>query len=190
MKLLSSNLAIFQDRIEIVELPKTFRDSIDVVRYLNIQDSKEDWAQEVALMHQVYSNAIVNIAADDAKDGTEGLFRDRDSRLCELCEVKVEWTKQHRGAYLAVDNALWQSSMETSVLNSRAWVLQEQLLSPRILHFGRTQLSWECQTGKSCELFPAGLYEGHPGYGPKTMIKKAQTEGPFILEQGGDSHDE
>ena len=85
----------------------------------------------------------MNIAADDAKDGTEGLFRDRDSRLCELCEVKVEWTKQHRGAYLAVDNALWQSSMETSLLNSGAWVLQEQLLSPHILHFGRTQLLWE-----------------------------------------------
>jgi len=93
VKLLSSNLVIFQDRIEIVELPKTFRDAIEVVRHLNlqyiwidslciIQDSKEDWAQEAALMHQVYSNAIVNIAADDAKDGTEGLFRDRDLRLC------------------------------------------------------------------------------------------------------------
>jgi hypothetical protein len=55
-------------------------------------------------MHQVYSNAAVNIAADDARDGTEGLFRDRDSRLCEPLEVGVEWMKEHRGTYFAVDN--------------------------------------------------------------------------------------
>jgi hypothetical protein len=201
VKLLNSNLASFQDQIEFSELPKTFRDAIDVVRRLDIeyiwidslciiQDSKEDWAKEAALMHQVYANAIVNIAADDAKDGTEGLYRNRDPQLCEPCEVEVEWTERHRGVYIAVDNALWQSSMETSVLNSRAWVLQEQLLSPRILHFGRTQLLWECQTGKACEIFPAGLYEGHTGYGPKNTIKKAEAEGPFILDHGGDSSDE
>jgi hypothetical protein len=200
-KLLSSNIAAFHDYIEMSQLPRTFREAIEVVRHLSIeyiwidslciiQDSKEDWAIEAALMHQVYSNAIVNIAADDARDGTEGLFRDRDPRLCELVEVDVSWTNQHRGTYLAVDNALWQRNMEASVLNSRAWVLQEQLLSPRILHFGRAQLLWECQTGKACELFPAGLYEGHTGYGPKNAIKKAESEGPFTLEKGGDLSDE
>jgi hypothetical protein len=31
------------------------------------------------------------------------------------------------------------------MLSSRAWTLQERLLSPRILHFGRDQMYWECQ---------------------------------------------
>jgi hypothetical protein len=201
VKLLSSNIAAFYERIEFTELPRTFREAIEVVRHLNIeyiwidslciiQDSKDDWASEAALMHQVYANAIVNIAADDARDGTEGLFRDRDPRLCELVEVELSWTKQHRGIYKAVDNAFWQSTMEESVLNSRAWVLQEQLLSSRILHFGKTQLLWECHTGKACELFPAGLYEAHPGYGPKKSIKQDEAKGPFILEQAGDLRDE
>jgi Heterokaryon incompatibility protein (HET) len=201
VKLLASNLSTFEHKIEISELPKTFREAIDVVRRLDIeyiwidslciiQDSKDDWAKEAALMHQVYSNAAVNIAADDAKDGTDDLFRERDPRLCEPLEVKVEWTKEHRGTYFAVDNALWQTSIETSVLNSRAWVLQEQLLSRRILHFGRMQLLWECQTGKACELFPEGLYEGHTGYGPKNLIKKIQAEEPFIYDKKGDLSDE
>jgi hypothetical protein len=201
VKLLSSNVAAFHEFIEITGLPRTFREAIEVARHLKIeylwidslciiQDSKDDWASEAALMHQVYANAIVNIAADDARDGTEGLFRDRDPRLCELVEVEVSWTEQHRGIYKAVDNALWQSTMEASVLNSRAWVLQEQLLSARILHFGQTQLLWECQTAKACELFPAGLYEVHSGYGPKKSIKKAEAMRPFTLEQGGDLGDE
>lgn len=201
IKLLSSNLTAFLKNIEISKLPRTFREAIEVVRHLDIeyiwidslciiQDSKEDWASEAALMHQVYSNAIVNIAADDARDGTEGLFRDRDPRLCELVEVDVSWTKHHRGIYKAVDNALWQSNMEKSMLNSRAWILQEQRLSPRILHFGKTQLLWECQTGKACETLPAGLYEAHSEYGPKASINQSQAEGPFILEQGGDLGDE
>ncbi|KAH6666063.1 heterokaryon incompatibility protein-domain-containing protein [Halenospora varia] len=201
VKLLSSTLTEFQTKIEMPELPKTFRESIDFIRRLGleyiwidslciIQDSAEDWAHEAALMHQVYSNAIVNIAADDAIDGTEGLFRARDVRLCEPCEVEVNWTKQHRGAYIAVDNTLWKSNMENSVLNGRAWVLQEQLLSPRILHFGQTQLLWECQTGKACELFPEGLYEGHEGYGPKSMISKVEYELHEFPDEYGDTKDE
>lgn len=108
VKLLSSNLVSFQDQIDIGKLPKTFRDAIDVVRRSDIeyvwidslciiQDSKKDWASEAALMHQVYSNAIVNTAADDAKYGTEGLFRNRDPGLCESCEVEVEWTNSTAG---------------------------------------------------------------------------------------------
>ncbi|PNP80891.1 hypothetical protein FNYG_05706 [Fusarium nygamai] len=30
-------------------------------------------------------------------------------------------------------------------LSSRAWTLQERLLSPRVLHFGREQMYWECK---------------------------------------------
>ena len=31
-----------------------------------------------------------------------------------------------------------------SPLSGRGWVLQERLLAPRTLHFGREQLFWEC----------------------------------------------
>jgi len=171
-------MASLQNQILISELPKTFREAISVVRHLGIefiwidslsiiQDSKEDWAHEAALMHQVYTNAVLNIAADDAIDSTKGLFRNRHPEMCKPLEVNVAWTERHQGTYFAVNNELWQNSMKASVLNTRAWVLQESLLSRRILHFGRFQLFWECNTGKACEVHPTGLYEGHPGFGPK-----------------------
>lgn len=33
-----------------------------------------------------------------------------------------------------------------SVLSKRAWVLQERLLSRRVLYFGSLQMYWECLT--------------------------------------------
>jgi hypothetical protein len=42
-------------------------------------------------------------------------------------------------------------------VNSRAWVCQERLLSPRIIHFGEGQLFWECNELKASEGFPGGI---------------------------------
>jgi hypothetical protein len=39
---------------------------------------------------------------------------------------------------------------EKSPLLARGWVYQERLLSPRILHFGFDELSWECNEASYC----------------------------------------
>ena len=49
---------------------------------------------------------------------------------------------------------LWEHSVELSPLNRRAWVLQERLLSPRTLHYTKTQLFWECRESKASESNP------------------------------------
>jgi hypothetical protein len=36
-------------------------------------------------------------------------------------------------------------------LQSRGWVYQEALLSPRLLHFGKSELVWECAETTACE---------------------------------------
>ncbi|KAK7990473.1 HET-domain-containing protein [Apiospora arundinis] len=38
-----------------------------------------------------------------------------------------------------------------SLLDKRGWCLQENLLSRRILHFGQTELSWQCREMECCE---------------------------------------
>lgn len=52
---------------------------------------------------------------------------------------------------------LWSHAVESSLLSSRAWALQERLLSPRILHYTKTQLFWECKESKACESSPKPL---------------------------------
>ncbi|KAH9206809.1 hypothetical protein DL95DRAFT_249173, partial [Leptodontidium sp. 2 PMI_412] len=39
-------------------------------------------------------------------------------------------------------------------LQTRAWVLQERMLSRRILHFCHHELVWECDTHVTCECSP------------------------------------
>ena len=43
------------------------------------------------------------------------------------------------------------NNVEKSILNSRAWVLQERCLSRRIIHFSENQTYLECGNGVHCE---------------------------------------
>jgi hypothetical protein len=43
------------------------------------------------------------------------------------------------GKYYLVDEQIWWSGM-ANPLNARAWVMQERLLSPRILHFTQERM--------------------------------------------------
>ncbi|KAE9381644.1 HET-domain-containing protein [Stipitochalara longipes BDJ] len=54
----------------------------------------------------------------------------------------------------AFQKDLWASEVDASPLSRRAWTLQERILSPRILHFGKTQVFWECQISKASETWP------------------------------------
>ena len=47
--------------------------------------------------------------------------------------------------------------MLESLTGRRSWILQERLLSPRVVHFGATQIMWECRTKECCETYPHGL---------------------------------
>jgi Heterokaryon incompatibility protein (HET) len=44
-----------------------------------------------------------------------------------------------------------------SRLSTRGWVFQERALSPRTLHFGQSEVGWECQSLISCECSASSL---------------------------------
>ncbi|KAF2264371.1 HET-domain-containing protein, partial [Lojkania enalia] len=129
--------------IPLSSLSQTFRDAISTVRSLNIpyiwidslciiQDDPNDWAFEAAKMGSYYLNSLFNIAAVSASGGSEGCFM-------EYNLVKIT-------PYGYIRPKLWQ----------RAWVLQERLLSPRLLLFSDTQMSWLCRTEEASERVPEG----------------------------------
>lgn len=51
----------------------------------------------------------------------------------------------------------WNEFVTSSPLNLRAWVCQERLLSPRVLHFTSHQLFWECGQLSASEDWPDGV---------------------------------
>jgi len=155
-------------------LPRSFQEAVIVARKLGIsfiwidslcilQDSKEDWLHESKLMAEVYAGAYFTIAATGAHDGSEGLFLERNVSMIQPFPVVSSWTSRHRSRihtesdrYLVFPSNYWEYMLDSPLLK-RAWVVQERVLSRRIVHFTRSQLFWECSCLSACEVHPEGL---------------------------------
>ena len=151
------------------QLPKTFRQAIKVTRDLGgrfiwidslciIQDSVEDWRKESSAMTHIYSYGFCNIAASAAKDGSQGLFFERDP-----FPVKQVHVRPNHGAGTLLttdlDSWIWKLRTRRAPLLKRGWVFQEQMLSPHSLHFCKGQIFWYCRKQQFSETFP----QGNPG---------------------------
>ncbi|KAF2652568.1 HET-domain-containing protein, partial [Lophiostoma macrostomum CBS 122681] len=122
-------------------LPKTFQDAVDITRSLGfqyvwidslciVQDDADDWEKHCATMATIYRNASLVLAATASEDSQGGLFRRRST--------KIQPHEDHHN----------RSSMP---LLSRAWALQERLVSGAIVHFLDEEIIWECLEGYQCE---------------------------------------
>lgn len=173
MTLTKDNLNSMIARIPFADLPKTFSDAVDITRRLGvpylwidslciIQDSAEDWEIEAAKMSDIYANAYLTIAADGAANSHGGCYvagKNRDTKVTEAKCTDVFGDKCH--VYIR-SNTGYPEQVHIpahertrvglhSTLASRAWVLQERVLSHRTLHFTSKEVTWECETLIRCE---------------------------------------
>lgn len=173
---LTTTLATLQkhcDSIQINSLPPVFRDAVDLTRILGlrylwidslciIQDSHADWALESTKMHSIYSGATLCIAASAAQGSSEGMFAsgNRSRPMFQplvtiLCYNQIYTKKglvsfrQYPEGNAQGDTKLWEEPLHT-----RAWVLQESILSARRIDFGSTKLHWACRQSLCTESFP------------------------------------
>ena len=168
-KLESSTIVQLQSAIDIFRLPQTFQDAISIARHIGIrylwidslcikQDTHDlsDWLEESQRMGQVYQSACLNISATRAKNGSEPLLGSC-SRTCErLSQVELDRDGLLQSYY--VNNGhIWDDEVENSPLLRRGWVFQERSLAPRVVHFGQSQLAWECMEHRGLGIFPGGL---------------------------------
>lgn len=159
--------------ITLETLPKTFHDAVEVTRALGLrylwidslcilQDSQEDWEIEAAKMAEVYANSVITIAAVAAKDSRDGCFvpkhRPRPSIIVELESLAGE---EYKVMIREVANKSHKIDIVGSgrfpnlPLSRRAWVLQERLLTNRLLMYTDCELVFECRMDLWCE---CGLY--------------------------------
>ena len=168
LRLTTSTRDRLQKGFTLAELPPTFQDAIMVTRALGInflwidalciiQDSIVDWQHEATLMSQVYSNSICNVSALDAHDSIGGLFFDRKTSNIPYCTFTTSGKFKRKRLYEFAYSDFWSDSVQHAPLTRRAWVLQERLLAPRVLHFGKRQLLWECNELRACEVYPRGI---------------------------------
>lgn len=152
----SSNLADHKTRISFDALPRTFEDAVVFCKKMNvrylwidslciIQDDEADWQRESAIMAQIYRNSYLTIAATASSNDDEGLFYQLPQAFVFGVLLDGSPYKVHaRPAIRHFDDADFP-------LFSRAWVFQERMLAPRVLHFGKQELWWECMESNHCE---------------------------------------
>ena len=170
LKTVTSTLGEHLNGISFAKFPKTFQDVIVVCWRLGIpylwidslciiQDSKDDWATQSAQMSDIYSNAIVTISADAAPDSHCGFLK-CEQRMIPVKRFEVPGSGSERteicirkkgaGDRDSFNHHFWRGPAR-SPLSRRGWILQESVLSPRILHFTAEELTWECATLSRCE---------------------------------------
>ncbi|KAF2812942.1 HET-domain-containing protein [Mytilinidion resinicola] len=136
-----------------------------------IQDDSRDWQIESAKMAQIYQNSCLTIAATASPDGSKGCFFDRgpdhaieirytpralsDTDTSQATSAHFESLQLSGSGGEAIETATFRACfvgiyvvdpLRKSPLNSRGWVVQERMLSRRLIHFASDQLFWECQT--------------------------------------------
>ena len=172
LALTTKNIDKFRKKILYAELPKTFQDAILIARFIAInyiwidsfalsrtQQRFGKSSKESLHMRDIYSNSYCNIAASHACDGETVCFIDRRIEGPPLTingpppnDERLGYDRHtghfRPGTYDCRDAKLGGKGVTKSVLLQRAWVFQERLLAPSVLHF------IECKKSRACELYP------------------------------------
>jgi len=183
--LTAESLPTFKTAIPTAKIPATYADALRITRFIGVwylwidplcilQDSPDGWTQEASAMASVYDNSYCNVAAATAKDSQGGCYATRDPLTFAPCRIA---TTDKGVFYACLDwfhGTLEELEEESdSGLFSRAWILQELLLPPRVLYFGSKGLYFACKKlradernvdseDKSSAVVSMGYPEHHP----------------------------
>jgi hypothetical protein len=164
-------------------MPATFQHAFEIARALGIryiwidsicivQDSPSDWEEESTKMGAIYSISYITIAADWSTSAIGGCYNmasdtvlEGDKDLIRITSILSDNSKS--SLYLGWAYRRKLPEIEGSILTTRAWAYQERVLSPRILHFTKKQVSWECrETVFAKDMIPLKLPKIHQGGSP------------------------
>jgi len=195
-RMTTSNLDQMKQEIPWTWLSRSFQDAVIVAQLLGfrylwidglciLQDDQRDWEYHVSRMSQIFSNSQLTIAASRAENGDKGLFSRHSDRSLNLQgkgsrQVKnsLLWQSYYIDgrdrdgitknfvAQLKTRHGLYKGRIPDEPLLRRAWVFQEQILSPRIIHFASGELYFECRSHTACEC---------SGQSPRSMSTQWET---------------
>ncbi|RDL32976.1 uncharacterized protein BP5553_08415 [Venustampulla echinocandica] len=155
----STNYKARLDEFPLNHLPKTFRDAVHVTRELGmkylwidslciIQGDNGDWEKESKQMQNIFASAYCTIAASSATSWDEGFLKRESGHN----SIRI---KDIYGQQISISDNIddFENDVEKAQLNQRGWVVQERVLSRRIIHFTEKNSYWECGEGVRCENF-------------------------------------
>jgi hypothetical protein len=159
--------------IEISQLPNSIRDAVEVTRLLKIhylwvdalcivQDDDVDRGSEISKMGSIYRGSTLTIAAASAKESTESFLANRDLEKAYGNVFQLPYCNRRagdvaKGVVLLSEQPVADTYQEN--IDERAWTMQEDILSPRLIRFGSKQTTWRCPTYHTAIKIDGG---GHP----------------------------
>ncbi|PQE32222.1 heterokaryon incompatibility protein [Rutstroemia sp. NJR-2017a WRK4] len=140
-KLTNENISLMLTGIDTDILASTFKDAIRTARFLGVQylwidalcilqDSKEDWELESALMGKVYRNGLCNLSATGSKNGEEGLFTNHCKRYPPMTypfSVTSSWDNENNGFWDVRLTYLRKGHLLNGPLLDRGWLFRKEL---------------------------------------------------------------
>lgn len=171
------NMEELRQGIATTDLPQAFRDAVELTKSLSRQylwiDSlcmikdvtdQSDWERECPKMGGIHSGATVSIAASAAIGSDGGIFTSRDPLeitpcIVDVCNKAQGW--QYEPCAVWAKNSDRTFFLTGTLLNKRAWVLQERLLAPRTVYFTERKVFWGCPQLLGSETDPYGDFEDH-----------------------------
>ena len=186
--------------IEWESIPDTFKHAIQITRKLGVrflwidslcivQDDNLDWEEESSKMASIYRNSYLTICATQAPSDDYGLWPSLPVSTLHKVTIQKEeksyeiWFREDQVAYAVHLRAMhiipvWECVRVLSPIATRSWTFQEQILSPRVLHFGNGELLWECMEGSTCECSSTGDFNwSYPHRNEKAEIYKVLSSG-------------
>ena len=159
-----------QNSIQIDTLGRTLQDAIKVARSLGIpflwidslciiQDDPADVSAEISKMLEYYENSHVSICAATASHSHDGFLAQRydNPYLNGPFELPYRGPDNRLGSVQVAQYLPYCSSEEP--VKSRAWILQESLLAPRILSYSYRSLAWSCRRQNQNDGGPSRFYD-------------------------------
>ncbi len=123
-----------------------------------IQDDRNDWADQAAVMADIYENAHLTVSTNFSPNPRQKLFSregitygggEKTLRLSKegvpiIASRAIIEVGHHREYYV-------RHNVATDPLESRGWCFQESRLSRRMVSFTSEELQWQCRKNRSCE---------------------------------------
>jgi hypothetical protein len=119
--------------MEFETMPQTFQDAISTTRKLGIdylwidalcmlQQDADEWLREAPLMHEVYGNATLSLAAVSSMNNEQGLHRTRSTRGAPPAIVSVPYLGGALDCCIVRED-FWQGEILSEPLSQRGWYL-------------------------------------------------------------------
>ncbi|KAI9713537.1 MAG: hypothetical protein M1820_000919 [Bogoriella megaspora] len=174
-----ANLVARMRAIPLKSLSPIFHDAIIASRRLGLryvwidvlctaQDDEDEKSEEIERINHTSQNAELTISVQDRKDGRGGLFRPREDVITSPVPFSIRVPRKNRKHGLSRDTEIpfllpvqaEKAILEEREMNLDPWMMLEQALSRRILHYGPGLLFWECLECHGSESDPEG--QAHP----------------------------